>query len=66
MAERVLSVRRNQDGTMTISAGGYRESVEIRSKTPWEKYEAVRWAILTAGFAFTEDVEELVRKELYS
>jgi transglutaminase-like putative cysteine protease len=66
MAQQTLSVRKNADGTMTIRSGKYKESVEIRSKTPFEKFEAVKWAILTAGFAFTEEVEEIVRKELYS
>jgi zona occludens toxin (predicted ATPase) len=64
MAEKTLSVRRNADGTVTIRSERYRESVDVRSKTPWEKYEAVKWAIITAGFTFSEEVEELVRKEL--
>jgi len=36
----------------------------VREKTPEEKYDAVKWAILTAGFAYSEQIEELVREEL--
>ena len=66
MGERTLSVRKNADNTITISSGTYRESVDIQSKTPFEKYEAVKWAIITAGFEFTDAVERMVQKELYS
>lgn len=64
MAKRNLSIRRNADGTVTISSGHYRESFEIRSKTPVEKFESVKWAIIGAGFAFSEQTEKMVRKEL--
>jgi|RhiMethySRZTD1v2_1073278.scaffolds.fasta_scaffold23651_4 hypothetical protein len=64
MGVRTLNIRRNADGTVTISSGGYKESINVREKTPEEKYDAVKWAILTAGFAYSEQIEELVREEL--
>jgi len=64
MAQKTLKIRRNADGTVTISSGGYKESIDVRAKDPWQKFDAVKWAILTAGFAFTPQIEDLVRKEL--
>lgn len=66
MAARTLTVRRNRDETVTIRSGRYIESIDIRFKSPYEKYEYIRSAIVTAGFEFTPHVEEMVRKELYS
>lgn len=64
MGKKTLSVRKNSDGTVTISAGRYKESIEIRSKTPSEKLEAVRWVILTVGLVYSKDVENMVKDEL--
>jgi hypothetical protein len=47
-----------------VKAGGYVESIEIHSKTPSERVEAVRWAVITAGFEYSETVEEMVMREL--
>jgi hypothetical protein len=66
MAERTLSIRKNADETVTIKSVKYVESVDTRDKTPLEKYEMVRWAVITAGFDFTPEIEEIVRKELYA
>ena len=64
MAKKTLSVRKNADGTVTIKSGGYVENIDVRAKTPWQKYDAVKWAILTAGYVFTGEIEKMVRKEL--
>ena len=64
MAKKTFTIRKSQSGIVTIKSGGYIESIDLRDKRPPEKFEAVRWAILTAGFAFTEEVEKIVRKEL--
>jgi phosphoribosylformylglycinamidine (FGAM) synthase-like amidotransferase family enzyme len=66
MAQRTLSVRKNADETVTIKANNYVESVDISVKSVFEKYEAVRWAIITAGFSYTDEIDNLVIKELYS
>lgn len=64
MAEKTLKIRRNKDGTMTISSGPYSESFSLHDKNSWQKFEAARWAILALGFAFTPQIERLVKKEL--
>jgi hypothetical protein len=64
MGEKTISVRKSKSGIVTIKSGGYVESIDVRMKTPPQKFEAVRWAILTAGFVFTEDIEKMVRNEL--
>lgn len=64
MAKRTLSIRQNKDGTITINSGHYRENIEIRFKSAVQKYDYVRWAIITAGFEFSAETELLVRKEL--
>lgn len=64
MAKKSFTIRKSKNGIVTIKSGGYIESIDVRDKTPPQKFERIRWAILTAGFAFTEDVEKMVRKEL--
>lgn len=66
MAKRTLSVRKNADETVTIKLGKYVESVNIAEKSPFERYESVRWAIITAGLEYTNEVDKMVLKELYS
>ena len=67
MAERVLTLKRNEDGTVTIQSGRYREHVDVRFKGPFDTYEAIKWAIITAGFSLPEEeIEELVTAELYA
>jgi hypothetical protein len=62
MAKRTLTIRKNSDGTVTIGSGRYVEHVDVKTKTPEKKFEAVKWAILTAGFYFSEEVEKMVRE----
>ncbi len=66
MAQRTLTVRKNADGTVTIRGGRYVESFNLEFKSHWDKYEYIRSAIITAGFTYTEEIEEMVRKEIYS
>jgi len=66
MAQKTLTVRKNSDETVTIRCGRYVESFDLRFKSPWDKYEYVRSAIVTAGFVFTDEIEKMVQKELYS
>lgn len=66
MAEKILTLRRNRDGTVTIRSGRYREHVDVRFKGPFDTYEAIKWAIITAGFSLSEqEIERMVRQELY-
>lgn len=67
MRKRTLSIRKNSDGTVTIFAQNpkYVESIDIRELYPEEKYEKIKWAILTAGFAFSEEVERMVREQIW-
>lgn len=69
MTARILTVRKNTDGTVTVQSRGgahkYIEHVDVRTLPPTQKFEKIKWAILTAGFAFTEDVEDMVRDELW-
>jgi hypothetical protein len=59
-----LEIQKNSDGSITISTPNFSKNVWLRSKPPQEKFEAVRAAILEAGFAFTGKIEKKVRKEL--
>jgi hypothetical protein len=64
MRKKTLTVRKNRDGTITIRSDRYVEHVDTRGKLPWEKYEIVKWAIVTARIPFTAEIEEIVRDEL--
>lgn len=65
MAKKSLIVRKNSDGTFTIRADHYVEHIDLRAKTPDQKYESIKWAILTAGFAFSPQIERIVRHEVW-
>lgn len=64
MAVKTLNIRHNADNTITIKANNYTESIEITGKTNPELFEAVKWAIIGAGFDFTPEIGDLVRSEL--
>lgn len=64
MPQGELSVVKNPDGTVTITGNNFVTVLEIRWKSPQKKLEAVRTAILFEGYAYTEKVERMVRKEL--
>lgn len=58
--ERVLSIRRNRDNTVTIrgplpSGRKYVEHVGLDGKSLYEQWEAVRVAVMTAGFRIPDD-----------
>lgn len=66
MTQKVLTLKRNGDGTVTIRSGRYREHVDVRFKGPFDTYEAIKWAIITAGFSFDDaEIEQMVMQELY-
>jgi hypothetical protein len=60
----ILSVCKNTNGTVTVSAGSWMTVVDVRTKAPKEKLEAVRAAILMSGYVYTEKVEKKVRNLL--
>lgn len=64
MAVKTLNIRHNADGTITISANNYRESIEVEGKSENELFECARYAIICAGFDFSADTERLLRSEL--
>jgi len=64
MAIKTFTIRRNADGTVTVSANNYRESFEIAGKSDEELFEAVKYALIMAHFSWTDKIEELVRSEL--
>lgn len=58
--KRALTIRRNRDNTVTIrgplpSGRKYVEHVGLEGKGPYEQWEAVRIAVMTAGFRIPED-----------
>lgn len=68
--KRALSIRKNRDGTATIRATApgrcYVEHIGVEGKTPYEAYDTIRWAVITAGFSVEEhDLAEMVRAALY-
>lgn len=64
MAVKTLNIRHNADGTITIAANNYRESIEVDGKTDMELYECAKFAIISAGFDFTDEIGSLLRSEL--
>jgi hypothetical protein len=60
--EVVLENRPN--GTFLVDAGYFKAIIQIRAKTPAEKFESVRMVIIQNGLVFTEKLEKNVRKEL--
>jgi hypothetical protein len=56
-----LKLISNADGTLTLRRDRYIETIDLREKSPFERYEAIRWAALTAGVQLDEDhLAELV------
>jgi len=47
-----------------VSGKGFNTVVDIRPKTPEEKLEAVRTAVLLAGYVWTKDVEKRAKKAI--
>lgn len=64
MAVKHLNIKHNADGTITIKADNYTESIEIEGKSGEELYDAVKWGIIGAGFQWTNAMAQLVRSEL--
>lgn len=64
MAVKTLTIRRNADKTITISANNYRESFEVEGKTKEELFEYAKFVTLSAGFNITDEIEALIRSEL--
>jgi len=64
MAVKTLNIRHNADGTMTIAANNYRESFEVEGKSEDELFDCAKFAIISAGFDFSADLERLLRSEL--
>jgi hypothetical protein len=63
-----FSIKKGPDGSVTVVWNdyftGFRERVQIRAKTPEEKFNTIRQLILEKGLVFTEKIEKMVRKEL--
>lgn len=65
IAKPKLKIKKKENGNVIITDEcGYNRTVVVRILTPWEKIEAIRVAILEAGFVWSERVEKQVRKEL--
>lgn len=64
MSENWLRVRKDTNGVVTVTGEKFKSKVDIRGKTPEEALEAVRWAILLAGYVYSEKAEKIARREL--
>lgn len=49
-----LKVTKNRDGTITIVAGTYKESISTDSKSQMELLDCIRWAAITGGLVVDE------------
>jgi hypothetical protein len=65
MPEETFAVKKNPDGTCTVSLAGFSETVHIRALTPEKKIEAVKKAILALGAVYTDEIERMVVRELF-
>lgn len=61
---KTVSIKKNSDGTITVSSGGYKEQVDTRFKEVGTIFEEIKWAIIGAGIPFSLEIEELVREVL--
>ena len=59
-----LTIEKRRNGTIEVSGKGFKTVVDIRPKTPAEKLEAVRTAVLLAGYAWSKDVEKRAKKAI--
>jgi hypothetical protein len=59
-----LIIEKKRNGTIEVSGKGFNTVVDIRPKTPEEKLEAVRTAVLLAGYVWTKDVEKRAKKAI--
>jgi hypothetical protein len=50
-----LKIIRNQDGTITIKVGGYRETISTTAKSQMQIIDEVRWVAITAGVSVSEE-----------
>lgn len=64
LAEKTVSVRRNADHTLTVSADNYKESISISDKTEEELFEAIKYAIICANFEWSDQMNRYVRSEV--
>lgn len=53
-----------KNGIVTIECGQYIENIDVNTLDSWEKLEAVKSAILRAGFVWTRKIEKMARKNL--
>ena len=49
-----LKLTKNADGTITVRAGKYIETISTDSKGPYELLDCIRWAAITAGMVVDE------------
>jgi hypothetical protein len=65
MAQKTVEIKRNKDNTITVKSGtGYVETINLAGKTRPERYESVRWAVITAGFEISPEIEALISETL--
>jgi len=57
MAKLDIKVRKNADGTATIRVGRYVEHLDAHL-SPMEAFDAVKWALVTAGVPLSDDTTE--------
>lgn len=55
MAKQTIKVRRNADGTATVRIGRYVEHLMAQYMSPYELYEALRYACITAGIPVSDE-----------
>lgn len=61
--KKVLRLRRNADGTVTLRCGRYVEHIDAANKGLVDTWDSVKIAAMTAGFHLTpEEIDELFRE----
>jgi hypothetical protein len=59
-----ITIRKNQNGTITLTVRGKSQFLDVRGLSLEEKYNRIKYAVIMSGETFTEKNALMVRKIL--